>query len=1742
MTDSPATETCPHCRANLDDARIEGGVCPQCGKSLAAHFDETMAADDARSEQIIDTLDSTPVEPRPGAETGTDDGQRYDETVDGGPAAEPATAAPTMDTDTDGGAFGPTIDVDPFAPMNDAQMTQVWAPSISAGAGPTTSLKMPTNAPTSMPTTSGRTTSISATNLVIQTRAFGARRDPSAPPSGAGPDYEMLDLLGEGGMGVVYAARQGSIDRTVAIKMLKGDAVHDDRLRGKFLVEAVVTGDLEHPNIVPIYDLGENEAGALFYSMKRVVGTPWDDVIKSKSLAENIEILMKVADAIAFAHSRGVVHRDLKPENVMLGGFGEVLVMDWGLALTEDNRATSGMGGTPAYMAPEMAGGPMRDVGPGSDIYLLGAILYEIVTGGLRPHTGKTVMDCLKAAADNVIQPTDKSGELVNIALKAMATKIADRYPTVGELQAAIRDYQSHSESIVLATRAEEELAAAEQSADYQMYSRSLFAFQEAVALWPGNEQARSGVDEVKLKYAATALDKADYDLGASLLDRGNPGHEELYVKIDEARQERDARQRRLKTARRIGVALVALIFLIVTAAAFWINFEKGIAEHERDKAVAAEQKERAAKDAAVAAEKSERLAKESALAAEQAEKKAKEVALAAKNKERLAKEAAQAAEEEERIAKEAALAAEAAAVAAEKKEREAKEAEARAAYLARIGLAVESIERNAFDKARALLAECPGDLRNWEWRRLNHLCSLHEHQFAHDEPLETVAYSPDGQRFASGGWDGKVRIWDIEDPDAAKVVCEIPASSGYVFAVAFSPDGTKIAVGTNERGARGGRGAYLQLWSAETGKPLATFAGHTDAVVSVAFSRDGSKLLSASYDGTARLWDVATPASPLVTFRGHDDGKIVRSARFSPDEQRIVTASDDGQAIVWSVASTKDDGRGEPLAVFREHHEPVYAAVFSPDGKHVVSGGQDGRLLVWDPAAAKPFDFGTLNLDRDNPPQPYEALLGHTAPVRAIAFSPDKEIAGDTPIQRRLISAGDDNTIRVWDAESFAPVKTLRGHGGPVRACCFSPDGTRVMSAGYDGQVKTWNIAAYNEQLVLSGHRDTVLSASYDSDGRRIVTASRDRTARVWDAATGDALLELHEGHKFLVSRAIFFPDDGRMLTSGVDKTVRVWDVARGAELARLDDTGIAAAMALSHDARSILSGSEPIADKTWAAKLWSRRDGEMQFSTFKQDAEVTALAFSDDDRLILTGDLTGRCRLWDRASGDTPRWSVRNHTRRITAALFTPDDARVLTASTDNTVGQWDVASGNEIAELRLKHPDAVTSISATSDGRMLLTACADGIARLWNVDGPVEKPIRQWKIKDRLPATVRPVSSGGDVGTTVSKVDKIVEPITAVALSSDGRIAATVSEVIDTVTTKQLIGGAEIANTDKQRIGQSVRLWKMNDPTKTDGDDTAPEEITFPGPQGTPRPLIELSGADATYWTATISHDGSLLALPRGADVELWNVRTGEQQDVFGSHDAVAGAGFSPDGDRIVTGSWDTTARIWNSRTGLVERKLDRWRCDGGHTARVNSAVFSPNGDFILTSSDDNTAKLWDARSAEPEILTTFTGHTAAVRSAAFSPDGKWVVTASEDNTARIWDAQSGEQLELLAGHEQAVLSAAFSPVTPDGLRVVTCSEDNTARIWDVSSGAKPLVTLEGHSAIVTSADFSPDGRRVVTGSEDTTAKIWDADTGKEIITLKGHSAPITSVAFSPDGTQVLTASRDATAIVWTTAAEK
>ncbi len=399
--------------------------------------------------------------------------------------------------------------------------------------------------------------------------------------SGSPPDFELGEELGAGGMGVVYAANQTAFGREVAIKMVKpgrkGSAMAADAL----MAEAVVTGHLEHPNVIPVYDLGVDAEGNLFYAMKEVQGFPWSELMAEKTLDENLDILLRVADTISFAHSRGILHRDLKPHNIMLGEFGETMVMDWGASCAMAGSAEAGalsaessFCGTPAYMPPEMARGDTNRLGETSDVYLLGAILYHIVSGH-PPRREKDPVLCINLASENHIEPVEGDGELLRIAFKAMATAPADRFSSVRKFQQAIREYRAHSESLLLAENAKVHLFRARETKDYDLFSRAIYGFREASELWPENPDAERLRIEAAVEYARCAYDNNDLELAQSLLDPSDPVHRELLDRIARAIRERDAHKKRIRklllTARLLG----SVLLLIFAAAFFMVRSEQ---------------------------------------------------------------------------------------------------------------------------------------------------------------------------------------------------------------------------------------------------------------------------------------------------------------------------------------------------------------------------------------------------------------------------------------------------------------------------------------------------------------------------------------------------------------------------------------------------------------------------------------------------------------------------------------------------------------------------------------------------------------------------------------------------------------------------------------------------------------------------------------------------------------------------------------------------------------------------------------------------------------------------------------------------------------------------------------------------------------------------------------------------------------------------------------------------------------
>lgn len=451
---------------------------------------------------------------------------------------------------------------------------------------------------------------------------------------------------------------------------------------------------------------------------------------------------------------------------------------------------------------------------------------------------------------------------------------------------------------------------------------------------------------------------------------------------------------------------------------------------------------------------------------------------------------------------------------------------------------------------------------------------------------------------------------------------------------------------------------------------------GHTDRVRTVAYSPGGRRLVTASYDGTARIWDAAT-GRQLLVLRGHQGP--VMSAAFSPHGRRIATASFDRTVRIWDAAT------GNVLAVLSGHEDRVRSAAFSHDGRRLVTASYDRTARIWDAATGRQI----------------RVLTGHSALVTSAAFSPD---------DRRIVTGSYDKTARIWDAATGRLIRVLAGHTDIVTSAAFSANGRRVVTTSNDGTARIWDVASGRQIALLSGHTQLVASAVFSADDRRVLTASYDKTARIWDAASGRQIRVL-SGHTGFVEDAVFSPDGRHIATASSDGTARVWRSAPKGEVRVLSGhRGTVSSAAYSPHGRRIVTASF---DKT--ARIWDAGSGMTIAVLRGHTAQVATAAFSPDGRQIVTASLDGTARIWDAATGRQLR-VLSGHTDRVVSAAFSPDGRRVITTSLDKTGRIWDVATGRQLAVLK-GHTGVVETGAFSPDGRNVVTASDDGTARIWN-----------------------------------------------------------------------------------------------------------------------------------------------------------------------------------------------------------------------------------------------------------------------------------------------------------------------------------------------------------------------------------------------------------------------------------------
>jgi WD40 repeat protein/CHAT domain-containing protein len=556
-------------------------------------------------------------------------------------------------------------------------------------------------------------------------------------------------------------------------------------------------------------------------------------------------------------------------------------------------------------------------------------------------------------------------------------------------------------------------------------------------------------------------------------------------------------------------------------------------------------------------------------------------------------------------------------------------------------------------------------------------VANLEQIQLLYESWVSSVAFSPNGQRIVSGGWDKTVRLWDAKT--GTPIGQPLNGHEDVVSSVAFSPDGQRIVSGSEDKTVR--------LWDTKTGTPIGQpLKGHEDVVTSVAFSPDGQRIVSGSRDYTVRLWDAKTGTPIGQPFKGHED--MVTSVAFSPDGQYIISGSNDRTVRLWNAKT------GTPIGQpFKGHEDRVSSVAFSPDGQCIVSGGWDKTVRLWDAKTGTPIG---------------QPLKGHEGVVTSVAFSPDDQ---------RIVSGSNDKTVRLWDAKTGTPIgQPLKDHEDVVTSVAFSPDGQRIVSGSQDNTVRLWD--AKTETPIgktIKGHSAMVNSVAFSPDGQRIVSGSQDNTVRLWDAKTGTPIGQPLKGHEAMVNSVAFSPDGQRIISGSQDNTVRLWDAKTGTPIGQplKGHEAMVTSVAFSPDGQRIVSGSE---DNT--VRLWDAKTGTPIGQPLKGYDEINAVAFSPDGQRMATGSFDNEVRLWDAKTGTPIGRPLKGHEDMIGSVAFSPDSQRIVSGSRDKTVRLWDAKTGTPIGQPLKGHEDVVNSVAFSPDGQHTVSGSQDKTVRIWDI----------------------------------------------------------------------------------------------------------------------------------------------------------------------------------------------------------------------------------------------------------------------------------------------------------------------------------------------------------------------------------------------------------------------------------------
>jgi WD40 repeat protein/serine/threonine protein kinase len=1063
--------------------------------------------------------------------------------------------------------------------------------------------------------------------------------------------YEELDEIGRGGMGRVLRVLDKDLGRELAMKVTDAPMTSSPSSEGhvishavlsRFLAEAQVTGQLDHPGIVPVHELGVDHEGRLYFTMRLVPGRDLRTVFElvrtgqeDWTVTRALNVLSRVCDAMAYAHAKGVIHRDLKPANVMVGRFGEVYVMDWGLARVigqedrRDLRLKTGLAtgtfetargretdsasddaihtmegtvvGTPVYMSPEQARGETDDLDARTDVYAVGAMLYHLLAGqmpyappGAQLSPRSVLLALLKGAPEPLhrVNP-DVAPELVAICEKAMARERSRRYTDMSELAEELRAYLEHRVVSAYKTGPVAELG------KWVARNRSLAAALTAVAL---------------VLVAG---------LGAALVLR------------QQAENERQATASALMKTRAVGLASTSEEVLESDGMLALLLAREAVRVDRTPETLSRLQQ-------AVRAVRERTILRHTARFVDAVFSPEGDTILA--------------------ISKEVAFL------------WDLESGEATTLEGHGDGWLLSGSFSSSGDYV--LTSSQDDSARLWDRNGSSPLAT-----FAHDGDVWTATFSPDERFVLTASDDGAARIWGRENDTEPLAVLRGPA--GAVLCATFSPDGRLVLTGSVD-----GVGRLWRFLAEEgTAEHVADLVGHEGAVSAAAFSPVGDRIVTGSgvtiwsstqdHDDTARVWDLS--GNELALLWGHAGG--VESVAFSPDGTRILTASSDRTGRLWdlqgrtlAVLSTPSNGNawmgsfspdgtrvalgcsggtawlfdlwGKPVGILSGHEGTAVSSVrFSPDSRSIATASMDGTARIW---RAVDEEIVTLH--------------GHGGRVNQAKYSPDGTMIATTSW---------DGTARIWSLQG-GQLAVLRGHGDTVNSIEFSPDGNLLITASSDKTARLWDLDA-NELRVYQHDPagSKVLCASFSPNGDRIVTGRGGGSVTVWDVEGTER--ERFEFPGRPVNHVEFVLDgEHLLLASQYAPDVLVLSLEDGSTRS-LGYGGMHATCSASGDRVLISCADGRVVVVSMTGELLRVLDAHERL--------VTWASFSSSAGRIVTASVDGTARIWN-ASGDLEA-TLRGHAGGVRCAVFSPAGDRVLTASSDGTARTW-IVETEELAKL--------------------------------------------------------------------------------------------------------------------------------------------------------------------------------------------------------------------------------------------------------------------------------------------------------------------------------------------------------------------------------------------------------------------------------------------------------------------------